>query len=362
MFSTPYRYLFMLLLAAYSFLNTLSVDAFDHYPIPVSRQAVAGLFLVITVGIWEGNLLLSRYLQKQSKSFLQTSLYQFAGSVLLTVIVTVLPALALLRWQGNLNADVLNLPMRLLLLVGFRVNLFLNILHIIFGYIQQLRQSQLEAEEYKKISAQAQLQAIRNQVNPHFLFNNLSVLSALIPKDTQASTEFLAKFSKVYRYVLTSHEKELVPLTAEMEFIQSYLYLLDKRFDNGLHITMTISPEASALYLVPVALQMLVENAVKHNAISDSEPLLVHIFDENGQTLVVRNTRHPRTDTGEPSTGLGLSNIVQRYRFLTPIAPEIIETPTHFTVKLPLLPLPGPAIAYARTNPGRRETIGRKAV
>ena len=359
MFSTPYRYLFMLLLAGYSFLNTLSVDAFDHYPIPVGRAEVAALFVVITVGIWEGNRLLSNYLRGRNESFQRTSVYQFLGSLPLTAVVTLLPTLALVSSIGSIPTPALSLPLRLVLLVGFRINLFLNIVHVIFGYVQQLRQSQLEAEEYKKMSAQAQLQAIRNQVNPHFLFNNLSVLAALIPTDPAASAEFVAKFSKVYRYVLTSHEKELVPLTEEMEFIRSYLYLLDKRFDRGLHVTMTISPEASALYVVPVSLQMLIENAVKHNAVSEAHPLLIHIFDENCQMLVVRNTRHERTDINEPSTGLGLPNIIQRYGFLTHVAPEVIATSTHFTVKLPLLPLVGLPVAYARTDSGRRETVGR---
>ncbi len=349
----------MLLLAGYSFLNTLSVEAFDHYPIPVGRAEVAGLLVVITVGIWEGNRLLNRYIQRRRESFQRTSIYQFLGSLPLTAVVTLLPALVVVNWQSAISTDALNLPLRLVLLVGFRENLFLNIIHLIFGYIGQLRQSQLEAEEHKKISAQAQLQAIRNQVNPHFLFNNLSVLAALIPTDPKASAEFVAKFSKVYRYVLTSNEKELVPLTEEMDFIRSYLYLLDKRFDRGLHVTMTISPEASALYVVPVSLQMLVENAIKHNAVPETHPLLIHIFDENAEMLVVRNTCRPRTDETEPSTGLGLPNIVQRYSFLTPVAPEIIETATHFTVKLPLLPLVGPPAAYARTDSGRRETVGR---
>ncbi|MCY7359085.1 MAG: histidine kinase [Rudanella sp.] len=337
MLNTPYRYLFMLLLAVYSFVNTLVVSVFVYYPLPVGQVEVAALFLLFTVAIWEGNRLIGYELSRRKLPFVRQIMYQFLASIVLTMVVTVLPALALLAWENKLNAAALGLPIRLLLLVAFRVNLFLNTVNVIFRYVQQLRQTQLEVEQFRKESAQAQLQVIKNQVNPHFLFNSLSVLSALISRDTAAAEEFVSKFSQVYRYVLKSPEKELVRVDEELTFTSAYIYLLEQRFGANLTVRITLSDQARRQYLVPVVLQMLIENAVKHNIVSAGKPLLVHIYDEQAEVLVVQNDLQLRTDGAHESTGLGLPNIGHRYAFLTD-RPFVVErTDGRFTVKIPLL-------------------------
>ena len=180
---------------------------------------------------------------------------------------------------------------------------------------------------------------MRNQVNPHFLFNNLSVLTALIPLDTNASVEFVGQFSKVYRYVLKSHEKDLMELGTELDFIDSYLYLLKKRFGESLKISVQADEEVRQHYIVPMALQMLVENAVKHNIVSKNKPLQINIFTEDDQLLIVQNNLQ-RKDVNElESTNLGLSNISQRYDFLTHESIIIQENEAYFTVKLPIIKL-----------------------
>jgi two-component system, LytTR family, sensor kinase len=349
----------MLLLAVYSFANTLLVEAFDHYPIPVGKAEVLVVFVLMTVGIWEGSRLWNRYLMARPMPFVRQMAWQFGGSLPITLVATLLPAAGLLWWRGGVGGADLSLPFRLLLLVGFRINLFLNIINLVFGYIQQLRQAQLEAEEHRKISAQAQLQAVRSQVNPHFLFNNFSVLTALIGQDPKAAIEFIGKLSKVYRYVLKSHEQELVPLTDELEFIRAYLFLLDKRFGRGLTVEVQIGPAAMRRYVVPVALQMLVENAVKHNIVRAERPLHVRIQDTNdGQTLVVENNLQLRAYPGndDDSTGLGLSNIQRRYEFLTPNPVVVTRSADSFTVALPLLTFLGTSSAtnvYETADSGR---------
>jgi two-component system, LytTR family, sensor kinase len=215
----------------------------------------------------------------------------------------------------------------------------LNVLNVIYWYVNQLEKTQIEAEKFKKISTQAQLQAVRNQVNPHFLFNNLSVLTALIPLDTNASVEFVRQFSKVYRYVLKSHEKELMELDTELDFIDSYLYLLKKRFGESLKISIQVEEEVRQYYIVPMALQMLVENAVKHNVVSKNRPLQINIYTENDQLLIVQNNLQRKEVNDLESTKFGLANISQRYDFLSHKPIIIQENEAYFTVKLPIIKL-----------------------
>ncbi|TAG23767.1 MAG: histidine kinase [Cytophagia bacterium] len=339
MFGHSLRYLFIVGLAAYSFLNTWSVDIFKYYPIPVHLTGVAVLFLVVIFGIWESNRLINRHLQLQNVPFLRQTAYQFAVSILVTAVITLL-AIGAVSQVYAIPLSELGLSLKLFLVFAFRINLFLNTIHVITEYVKQLRKSQMEAEQLKKASVQAELQAIRNQVNPHFLFNNLSVLAALIPKDTNASVDFVQQFSKVYRYVLVSHEKELVTLDEELHFIDAYLFLLEKRFGAALRANINVSAQARKKKLVPVALQMLIENAVKHNIVSERRPLYLTIKDIDSQVLVVQNNLQRRLHDEELSTGIGLSNILQRYAFLGGQTPEVQQTNTDFIVKLPLLSVP----------------------
>ena len=338
MFSTPYRYLFIVFLAAYSLLNTWSVEIFEHYPIEVTYSELFGIFLLLTCGVWEGNRLLDKYLhQKNGLNLWKHTGKMFAGSIFITIIVTLVVGLSASYFIMPFNVSTLLLPMKLLMMFAFRINLFMNVLNVIYWYVNQLEKTKIEAEKFKKISIQAQLQAVRNQINPHFLFNNLSVLTALIPTDTNASMEFVQQFSKVYRYVLKSHEKEIVELNDEMDFIDSYLYLLKKRFGESLQATIEVEENVRQFYIIPMAMQMLVENAVKHNIVSKNRPLHIKIYSENGQLLIIQNNLQHKNVEEIDSTQHGLSNITQRYLFLGYKSLNVEESKEFFTVKLPII-------------------------
>ncbi len=340
MFSHQYRYFFIVLLAAYSLLNTMMVEVFVHYPIDVSNGELFLIFLLLTFGIWEANRLWDKYLQtKNFKNIWSRLISIFGGSIIFTTLITLTIGLSAAYLTMPFNVSTLLLPMKLLMMFAFRINLFLNVLNVIYWYVNQLEKTQIEAEKFKKISTQAQLQAVRNQVNPHFLFNNLSVLTALIPLDINASIEFVGQFSKVYRYVLKSHEKELMELGTELDFIDSYLYLLKKRFGESLKISIQVDEEVRQHYIVPMALQMLVENAVKHNIVSKNKPLQINIFTDDDQLLIVQNNLQRKDINELESTNLGLSNISQRYDFLTHTPIIIQKNEAHFTVKLPIIKL-----------------------
>ena len=218
---------------------------------------------------------------------------------------------------------------------GARVSLFLHTLNAIFFYVNAYKTKQLEAEELKRINTQAQLQSIKNQVNPHFLFNNLNVLSSLVMTDNPDANKFIEEFSTVYRHILNSQEKELIELRTELDYIKPYIFLLQKRFPDSISIVLDIPESYQNWYIVPVALQMLIENAIKHNIVSRARPLQVSIV-VKGEHLIVKNNLQLKLQV-EHSTQIGLQNISQRYQIITGKAIKIDKDQNSFSVSIPLI-------------------------
>jgi two-component system, LytTR family, sensor kinase len=201
-----------------------------------------------------------------------------------------------------------------------------------FGY---WKSSLVEVEKYKAETLQAQLQNLKNQINPHFLFNNMSVLSSLVYKDQDKAVDFINQLSKVYRYLLDNKDKELVTLEEELTFIRSYTYLLQIRFDTNIQFKINVDEGSMRKIIPPMALQILVENAIKHNEISEAQPLVVEIQAYENE-IAVKNNLQLRSNS-EPSSKTGLQNIKDRYRYFTDKAIEVIQDSKYFSVKIPLL-------------------------
>jgi len=201
---------------------------------------------------------------------------------------------------------------------------------------RRLEDVQLRAERLEKENVQAQFAALKSQVNPHFLFNSLSILSSLVHADAELSEKFIDQLSRAYRYILEQKDNERVLLKTELEFIQAYRFLLNIRFENKFDVVVNV-PEAdqNRYSIAPLTLQLLVENAVKHNRMSVKEPLRVNISIDNN-TLQVSNNRQLRPQS-EASTGVGLQNIINRYALLTERPVWIGENEGNFVVKIPLL-------------------------
>ena len=221
------------------------------------------------------------------------------------------------------------------LIIGILVSIILISIEIGAQFFNKWKSSLIEVEKYKAESLQAQLQNLKDQINPHFMFNNLSVLSSLVYKDQDKAVDFINQLSKVYRYLLDSRNLELVSLKDELTFINSYTYLLQIRFDKNLVFKMEIPGDKENLMLPPMAMQMLIENATKHNEISEEFPLSIHVQLVNDK-LEVSNQLRLRSSP-EPSSKMGLKNIKERYKFFTEEIVEIMETKEVFTVRIPLL-------------------------
>lgn len=203
------------------------------------------------------------------------------------------------------------------------------------SFYLQLQNAVAEKAELERQNMESQLEGLRNQVNPHFLFNSLNTLIYLIPEDPDKAVRFVQQLSKVYRYVLESREAKMIPLKDELEFLHAYIFLLKERFGDNLHIRLHDLNGATGGAIVPLTLQMLFENAIKHNVISAGKPLTVEMFAENGH-LVVRNNLQRKNQVMD-STGVGLDNIRTRYQMLTDQEVQVIASRDYFTVLLPLV-------------------------
>jgi tetratricopeptide (TPR) repeat protein len=226
---------------------------------------------------------------------------------------------------------------KILLIIGL---VMLSIAIIVWSRMLYFRKySQLyenKAQELEKQQLINEIALLKTQVNPHFLFNSLSILASLVHVDPNLSEQFIDQLSKSYRYILEQKEQSLVTLRTELEFIRSYAFLLKIRFEKKFDLRIVLSENALDKYKVaPLTLQLLVENAVKHNRMSAKEPLIVEVVEENG-FLVVRNKLQLRPNHVD-STGTGLNNIINRYALLTDRPVWAGEQENEFVVKVPLL-------------------------
>jgi LytS/YehU family sensor histidine kinase len=206
-----------------------------------------------------------------------------------------------------------------------------------------LKQAEVEKEQLQKLQLQNELEILKNQVNPHFLFNSLNVLSSLISESPEKAEVFVNQLSKVYRYLLQSNQQTWTTLENELEFIRAYGYLLTTRYGNGVQLSIAVDREHYHRELPPLTLQLLVENAVKHNLVHKSTPLHVEICSA-GDTLTVKNNLQKKRRQQVVSHGIGLKNISEKYRLLRNLEIRVNESEDHFSVSIPLL---RPSLVYA---------------
>jgi hypothetical protein len=192
------------------------------------------------------------------------------------------------------------------------------------------------AAEAESAAQAAQVRALRYQVNPHFLFNCFNTLSSLISEDRKQAEVFLNELSKVYRYLLRNNEDGLSTLQTEIRFIESYYQLLKTRHGDAVQLEIEIDKKYDQYLLPSLSLQLLLENAVKHNVLSKNKPLVIDIFTTTGNKLVVSNTLQTRSIKG-PSNKIGLENIRNKYELLSQPGFQVLEDKTSFSVVLPLI-------------------------
>lgn len=257
------------------------------------------------------------------------SLFMFFGfGILASVTVPFVYQLLFVGLQANWLNSVL--------MSGF-INLSVDVIFVAFFYtkhlVQHYVQSMITSEELKRENLMARFEALKNQVNPHFLFNTLNTLTGVVEQNPEKAVEFIKKFSDIYRYVLDQRDKELVPAHEEMKFVENYMHLAKVRYGDG--ISLKVGSDLNNIYIAPLSLQMLIENAIKHNIISDDQPLRIEIFTENNYLVIQNNLQRKLIPT--ENTLVGLENLKNRYLYFTNHPVEVIENEQYFVVKLPFV-------------------------
>lgn len=217
------------------------------------------------------------------------------------------------------------------LIVHFILLLVARLVNLNFQHQQNI----LEKEQAKQKALQHQLQALRTQINPHFLFNALNSLNALIRQKSDKASTFVDKLSLLLRSTLQRSDKDFITIQDELDYLETYIYLQKERFGDKFSVDIQIPEEWTKELIPSFSLQLLIENAIKHNVISKKQPLSVEIYTE-GNYLVLQNLLQERRDSVE-STGTGLSNLSTRFNLLKKRAIQILKDEQHFSVKLPIL-------------------------
>ncbi len=300
---------------------------------------ISGLF---SYGMGFGNGLINNYLSSQWDWITQTNQRVTAG-IIATILYTVplvlgINYLAIIIWG---NVDPANF---------FRGNnLWAHLFYIILslgvstffharGFMRNWKDAMTQKSTRQEIVAKtetAKFESLKSQIDPHFLFNSLNVLTSLIGENPYQAEKFTTKLSKIYRYVLEQRNKDLIPLSEELKFAKTYMELLGMRFEDAVQFEIPTTVSNEELKIVPLSLQLLLENAVKHNVVSSLKPLSIKIYEEEGH-LIIENNINPKEAIGK-STKVGLSNIADRYGLITKKRVMIENNNKTFKVSLPLL-------------------------
>ena len=220
------------------------------------------------------------------------------------------------------------------IILSFGVSAFIHARGFMIQWKNSVKQESTKQEIVAKTET-AKFESLKNQLDPHFLFNSLNVLTSLIGENPQQAERFTTKLSKVYRYVLEQRNKDLVPIEEELKFAKTYMELLGMRFEEAVQFNIPDNISNNELKIVPLSLQLLLENAVKHNVVSTSKPLTINIYEE-GSYLIITNNVNPKEAIGK-STKIGLQNIADRYGLITDKGVKIENNNKTFKVSLPLL-------------------------
>ncbi|SEO21208.1 Histidine kinase [Flavobacterium sp. CF108] len=296
-----------------------------------------GLFcLIFTIVLFESGLWVSQILHNKTISK-KNSMPRFIFQLVVHIIIVSILVVLFFNIDLPLKYGYDDLLLRRTLIIGLIFSILITTGLTAEQLFLKWNESKLEAIENKKQALQSELNALKLQLDPHFLFNNLSTLTSLIEENQITAVQYVTNLSAVYRYVLSNRNKNLIVLKTELDFIKEYLFLYQIRYGSSIIIDIADTDTLDHLnkFIAPLTLQLLIENAIKHNSFSRTAPLLIRIYYEE-HWIIVQNNKLPKF-TKEPSEGIGLAHIDHSYRLLGSILPEVYDLENSFEVKVPLL-------------------------
>lgn len=302
---------------------------FDAFSTASDIVINSSITLMFSIFIWYYNIYsLPKFtVQRTHKSLFN---WKLLLSVLMGILVMVILVIA---HQELFQVSKMDAPI-MFELRGVLINLIVYMfLHLLFQNYQT-QQIAVELERTQAVNLGAQYELLKQQVNPHFLFNSLNTLKSMVDIQDPQSSDFILKLSDFYRFTLESRKMDLISLREELQILDSYVYLLKARFEDGFEVTNEIDPKQYDSAIPPFSLQLLIENCIKHNVVSLDKPLKIKLYTE-GDFLVIEN--RIQLKRGALSTGVGLDNINQRFMHLIHKEIEIDKTETMFKVKIPMI-------------------------
>ncbi len=300
-------------------------------------MAIFGMFYFFFFNLnTEGNLFFDRYLNKKLPWFDAPRKRIFIQCTFIVVWTLITIGLPFTAWYYINGESLAYPPASVIIFIGSIVFLFGFIgISMTINFFKQWKISLLDAEHYKQEKLKADYQVLQNQVNPHFLFNSLNVLISEIKHNPNTAVAFTRKLSKVYRYVLQSKNYDLITLDKELKFIDSFIYLHKVRIGDALAYSVNISEEALQMQLPPLTLQILMENAIKHNVANEENVLKISIASDGDDKLIVSNNLQVIDNVD--STYTGLSNLKKRFELLKKDGFSYGEQDGKFVVTVPLI-------------------------
>jgi sensor histidine kinase YesM len=327
--------LFLIVVAniiAFLFQGPKLFSSFSYYLKYASMAYAYGFFFP-----W-GNLLIGKYTENLdwSKNPQRANRISFLLLVGYGIIMSISIPYIFDRfvWGGMTGKDLIydvSAKVLIVMVLDLIVIYFYYSKYIINNWIKSIENN----EELKRENLVAKYEALKNQVNPHFLFNSLNTLSGVVEQKPELAIGFIKKLSDIYRYILEQNDKELVSINVELKFVEDYIFLSKMRFGESLIFNSNITNDLN-FRVVPLGIQMLVENAIKHNIIADDMPLKIEIGIEDS-FVIVKNNIQKKTTINSGKESLGLENLKKRYVYLSGASMEVIESDSKFIVKLPII-------------------------
>ncbi len=298
-----------------------------------SLLSIAGS-LVTTLIMWFGVMAIVRYLWKN---------YPWEKNPLRHLIIEVSAILVYTSTVGAIFYSINELyplesfeeNLKLSIFFTLMITFFITSLTEGFFFFIKWKETRLLSEKLEKENIKSQYERLKSQINPHFLFNNLNTLASLIEENPKLAVEYVQQTADYYRSILNLKDKEVIRLDEEIELIKTFYTLQKNRYGDNLTLNINLNNFTSNSYVAPLVLQMLVENAIKHNIISKDKPLTINVYSKDNKIIVSNNLQ--KRDQEHASTRFGLKNIMDRYSFLSNRNVEISENDSTFTVSIPIL-------------------------
>lgn len=320
-------------------IQLLNVVLGGQFQFDYDHVKAFGYTILYTLSLSYANWALFQFLDKvfESNRFAtQRIIIGFIGSFVVTLIVIfLLRIFEEVLVNGQSFQDYIAHERSANYVVSVIITFIISLSFYAFYFFKIYNENKVKEQKIIAGTASAQFESLKNQIDPHFLFNSLNVLSSLIEENPENAQKFTTSLSKIYRYVLEQKDKELVPVSEELAFAKTYMDLLKMRFENSITYSVPEDHDNPEAKVVPLSLQLLLENTIKHNVVSEQKPLHIKIYIENGYLMVENNLQ--KKEVLHDRKGVGLQNIVNRYGLISQRKVLIEETNACFKVMIPIL-------------------------